>query len=109
MIASKRRAVSGKTAAAFVAVLIAIAVSAVLINQNIKANSIYVNNSAIILGVGQEYNLPVESNAFLKIKSYNDNVVRVDRNGKFTAVSKGEALVKDGSHDIAVVVDNAPD
>ena len=69
MIASKRRAVSGKTAAAFVAVLIAIAVSAVLINQNIKANSIYVNNSAIILGVGQEYNLPVESNAFLKINS----------------------------------------
>ena len=109
MLAGKRKAVSGKMAAAFVAVLIAIAAAAVLVNQSIKANSIYVNSSVIILGVGQEYNLPVESNALLKYKSYNENVVKVDRNGKFTAVSKGEALVKVGLHDVAVVVDNAPD
>lgn len=109
MVAGKSKAVSARMAVAFVAVLFAISVAAVLVNQNIKDDSVYVNGGAIILGVGQEYDLPVEDGVLLKYKSYDDSVVKIDRSGRFTAVSKGSALVRVGAHDITVIVDNAPE
>lgn len=109
MPSGRKKSVSAGMAAAFVAVLFVISVAAVLVNQNIEENSIYANGGAIILGVGQEYDLPVSEGALLKYKSYDDSIVKVDRSGRFTAVSKGTALVRVGAHDIVVVVDDAPE
>ena len=108
MNSGKKRVVSNRMAVIFIALLVVISVFAVVINQNIRKNTIYVNGNAMIMGVGQEYDYPSEDNTLLHFKSYDENVVKVNREGKFTAVSKGSALVKVGANELTVYVEDAP-
>ena len=107
MFASRKKSVSIKSAAVFLAVLLIISFIAVIVDRNIRANTIHVNEKAMILGVGQEYDYPADDN-LVHYKSYNKDVVTVDSNGVFRAVSKGSALVKVGTSEITVYVEDAP-
>ena len=108
MFAGRKKSVSIKTAVVFVAVLLVISFVAVIVDRNIHANSVYVNGRAMVLGVGQEYEYPVENKNIVRFKSYNKDIVTVDSNGVFKAVAKGSALVRVGTSDITVCVEDAP-
>ena len=103
MFAGRKKSVSIKSAAVFLAVLLIISFIAVIVDRNIRANTIHVNGKAMILGVGQEYDYPADDN-LVHYKSYNKDVVTVDSNGVFRAVSKGSALVKVGTSEITVLL-----
>lgn len=107
MFAGRKKSVSIKSAAIFLAVLLIISFVAVIVDRNIRANTIYVNGRAMILGVGQEYDYP-DDDSFVHYKSYNKDVVTVDSHGVFRAVAKGSALVKVGTSEITVYVEDAP-
>lgn len=108
MFARKRKTVSIRCAAVFLAALMLISLIAVIVDRNIRASKVLVNGEVMILGVEQEYEYPVDGEKLIRFKSYNKDVVDVDSNGKFTAVSKGSALVKVGTADITVYVEDAP-
>lgn len=108
MFTGKKKAVSYRAAAVFVASLILIWFVAAVISQNIKDNTVYVNSDVLIMGVGQEYDYPMENKALVRFKSYNKKVVDVDKNGVFTALSKGSALVRIGKSELTVYVEDAP-
>lgn len=108
MFARKRKTVSIRCAAVFLAALLLISLVAVIVDRNIRASKTLVNGEVMVLGVGQEYEYPVDGENLIRFKSYNKAVVDVDSNGKFTAVSKGSALVKVGTSDITVYVEDAP-
>lgn len=108
MFARKGKAVSIRCAAVFLAALLLIAFIAVIVDKNIRASKVSANGSSMILGIGQEYDYPVDSDNLVRFKSYNKDIVKVDSNGRFTAVAKGSALVKVGASDITVYVEDAP-
>lgn len=107
MFAGRKKSVSIKSAAVFLAVLLIISLIAVIVDRNIRANTVYVNGKAMILGVGQEYEYPT-NDALVHFKSYNKDVVTVDSHGVFKAVAKGSALVKVGTSEVTVYVEDAP-
>lgn len=108
MFAMRKKSVSIKSAAIFLAVLLLISFVSVIVDRNVNANSVYVNGRAMVLGVGQEYDYPVQGENIVHFKSYNKDVVTVDSDGVFKAVSKGSALVKVGTSKFTVYVEDAP-
>lgn len=108
MLAGRKKSVSIKAAAVFLAILLLISFVAVIVDSNLRTKSVYTNGQAMILGIGQEYEYPVENDHIIRFKSYNKDVVTVDSNGVFKAVAKGSALVKVGASDITVYVEDAP-
>lgn len=108
MFATRKKSVSIKCAAIFLAVLLLISFVAVIVDRNVNANTVYVNGRTMVLGVGQEYEYPVQSENIVHFKSYNKDVVTVDSNGVFKAVAKGTALVKVGTSKFTVCVEDAP-
>lgn len=108
MFTGRKKAVSYRAAAVFVVALILIWFIAAVVSQNIKDNTVYVNSDVLIMGVGQEYDYPMENKALVRFKSYNKKVVDVDKDGVFTAVSKGSALVRIGKSELTVYVEDAP-
>lgn len=108
MFATRKKSVSIKCAAVFLAVLLLISFVAVIVDRNVNANTVYVNGRTMVLGVGQEYEYPVQSENIVHFKSYNKDVVTVDSNGVFKAVAKGTALVKVGASKFTVCVEDAP-
>ncbi len=79
MFAGRKKSVSIKSAAVFLAVLLIISFIAVIVDRNIRANTIHVNGKAMILGVGQEYDYPADDH-LVHYKSYNKDVVTVSDN-----------------------------
>lgn len=108
MFATRKKSVSIKCAVVFLAVLLLISFVAVIVDRNVNANTVYVNGRTMVLGVGQEYEYPVQSENIVRFKSYNKDVVTVDSNGVFKAVAKGTALVKVGTSKFTVCVEDAP-
>ncbi len=108
MFAGRKKSVSIKSAAVFLAVLLIISFIAVIVDRNIRANTIYVNGKAMILGVGQEYDYQAVNENLVRYKSNDEDIVTVDSKGVFRAVAKGTAVVKIGTSDVTVYVEDAP-
>lgn len=108
MATETKKRVGIAPALAFIALLIVIAIVAVVWNSNDRAAAEYANGSAMVLGVGQEYEMPVDNRGVVRFKSYDKDVVTVSGSGVFKAVSKGTARVKVGSGEITVQVEDAP-
>lgn len=109
MFVEKKKSVSIKTAIVFVAILLSVAIVAAAVANSKKQENIPAVASTMILGIGQEYDYPVGDNKKApKFKSLNNDVVTVDKNGKFVAVAKGNAKVKVGKNEITVQVEDAP-
>lgn len=108
MFATRKKSVSIKSASIFLAVLLLISFVSVIVDRNVNANTVYVNGRAMVLGVGQEYEYPVQGEEIVHFKSYNKDVVTVDSQGVFKAVAKGSALVKVGTSKFTVYVEDAP-
>jgi len=103
----KTKAVDKSTALIFIAVLLFITVIAVAVNSHIPGST-PAAVSAFSIGLGQTYSYPVDENEHLVFKSYNPDIVEVDKNGVIKAVSKGSAVIKAGKNKINVVVCDAP-
>lgn len=109
MFVEKKKSVSIKTAIVFVAILLSVAIVAAAVANSKNQENVPAVASTMILGIGQEYDYPVGDNKKApKFKSLNNDVVTVDKNGKFVAVAKGNAKVKIGKNEITVQVEDAP-
>lgn len=95
------------TAIVFVSVLAVISIIAVVLSFTV-GNSNDANVNDIYLGVGQVYTYPVK-NKLTITKSYNEDIVTIDKKGDITAVAKGEGEIKVGSKKIKVIVSDAPE
>ena len=69
MFARKRKTVSIRCAAVFLAALLLISLVAVIVDRNIRASKILVNGEVMVLGVGQEYEYPVDGENHVAFKS----------------------------------------
>ncbi len=105
----KNKSVSIKTAIVFVVILLSVAIVAGAVANAEKQEAKPASSTVMILGIGQEYNYPVDDNKKVpKFKSMNKNIVSVDKKGKFVAVARGSTTVKVGKNEISVQVENAP-
>lgn len=101
----RTKSVSKITAIVFVAVLAVISVIAIVINWS-SGKTIDVDD--INLGVGQVYNVTIK-HKLTSTKSYDKDIVTIDKDGAVTAVAKGETVIKIGSKKIKVIVSDAPE
>lgn len=101
----RSKSVNKITAIVFVAVLVVISVVAICVSAFSGSDS---NVNDIYLGVGQVYTYPVK-NKLTRTKSYDKDVITIEKGGEITAIAKGEGTVKIGSKKIKVVVSDAPD
>ncbi len=114
--AAKKTAAALFLIAAIVAVVIAAAVicnnrySDKPVNADGSENSAQDSGDDIdfYMGVGQVFDYPVSDGKKMRFKSYDKNIVTVDKTGAITAVSTGTVQVKAGKEKINIGVIEAP-
>ena len=92
-------------AAVFVVLLVIISFIAVFISNNLNSSDDF--DSVMYMGVGQVYEYPKENDK-MRFRSYDKNVVSVDKDGIITAVNKGSVKIAAGLKRIYVHVIDAP-
>lgn len=104
----KSKAVDKSTAVIFLSVLLFISAVAAVINAHMPNSAVPAAASSFSIGIGQTYSYPTDEKLFMTFKSYNPDIVTVDKNGVIKAVSKGSAIIKAGNSKINIVVCDAP-
>ncbi len=97
-----------KAAVLFVLLCVIVSFFALKYSDNTQLANAEADDSRIVLGLEQVYSFPLDEDEEKSFKSYNPEIVRVDRNGELTAVSKGEAVIKACGKRYKVSVEDAP-
>ena len=104
----ENRSSLNKAAIAFVVLSVIISIFALKYSSNSQPANANADDSRIVLGLNQVYTFPLDEGESKSFKSYDTKVVKVDHNGKITAVAKGNAVIKAGSKRYKITVDEEP-